>query len=491
MQQKKHPTLIIILACVIVIVCFSLAAIIITFSNQIRESYQIGQLIYTNEPNETILSLFDPLDPEVIGIKHDIEISTYTTTDMQNIQNTSDILYNIRVPATDYYNSILNISSNDLYNFNKNIKIIPIQELEANLRLLSIDDQYYLDSFTSGALFDFLHLSGETEDIEKIVATLAPNLPDFPTSDTVLTLAQTGVTALSRGMYTKLRNVTDASYFATNLVDFFSKFDYKHTSNEASFSTLANSSNICSAPTMIDVITSLDFNIIELTGNHNLDCGDNDALSTLATYADLNIQIVGGGATADLAAQPLEIEAKNTNITLLAYNYSTGGYTLDQTPGANFFTIEKVTTDIENAKERGDFAIVDVQFFECNAYDNIAEDTTCDYANSSEGDQVTFFRQLIDLGANIVVGTSAHQPQTFERYKDGYIYYGLGNLFFDQAWWPGTTRSLILVHYFQNNELLQTRIVPTVYDQNYQTKLMDNKTAEWFINRLNRARPQE
>ena len=89
----------------------------------------------------------------------------------------------------------------------------------------------------------------------------------------------------------------------------------------------------------------------------------------------------------------------------------------------------------------------------------------------------------------MVVGTSAHQPQTFELYGDGVIYYGLGNLFFDQVWWPGTTRSLILSHYFYKGKHLQTKVVPTVYDSAMQTKLMDEETTKWFLERLIKVRP--
>ena len=95
---------------------------------------------------------------------------------------------------------------------------------------------------------------------------------------------------------------------------------------------------------------------------------------------------------------------------------------------------------------------------------------------------------IIDMGANIVVGTSAHQTQTFEQYNGGEIYYGLGNIFFDQIWWPGTTRSLGLTHYLWNGKLLQTRRFGTVYDATYQTRIMNTEEIEWFINRLNQAR---
>ena len=229
--------------------------------------------------------------------------------------------------------------------------------------------------------------------------------------------------------------------------------------------------------------------MVELTGNHNQDCGNQAALDSIDMYEENNIKIVGGGRNATEAKVPLELSQKGTNITMLGFNQSTGGSTLGSTPGANQYYENVAAEQIKEAKARGDFVIVDVQYYECAAYASEYEDPICDKANSSAGDQIGFFRHLIDLGADVVVGTSAHQAQTFELYKDGVIYYGLGNLFFDQVWWPGTTRSLILTHYFWNGKLLNTRITPTVFDSKMQVKLMDEEGAEWFINRLNQVRP--
>lgn len=416
-------------------------------------------------------------------VNQDLTISANT---LQNLEHDDQrILYNILVPTTDFYNPISNISSEEIENYN----LIPILQLTAKQKLLSIDKQYYLDTFNSGAVFEYLTLTGNQEDIVKITTRLQEQLPSFPTKETVTTLAQTGVTALSRGMNTKLHEVGDATYFAQNITPFLKNFDFIHTSNESSFSTLANDHNICSAPQMVNALITAGFNIIELTGNHNQDCGDQAALDTLAKYNELGIKTVGGGATATLASEPLILNQKNNQITLLAYNLSTGGYTLDDTPGANLYTKEKAISDITAAKTRGDTIIIDIQYYECNSYNNKSDSRTCDYANSSAGDQIGLFRELIDLGANIVIGTSAHQPQTYELYNNGAIYYGLGNLFFDQVWWPGTTRSLILVHYFFNNQLVQTRIVPTIYDPTMQTRLMDTPNATNFLERLNQARP--
>ena len=236
-------------------------------------------------------------------------------------------------------------------------------------------------------------------------------------------------------------------------------------------------------------MNSIGLDIVELTGNHNQDCGNEAAIQTIDYYEDANIKTVGGGRNATEAAVPLEINEKGTKITFLAYNLSTGGATHGNTPGANQYYEEAAANEIQTAKERGDFVLVDIQYYECNAYASEYEDTTCDYANSSAGDQIGFFRHLIDLGADMVVGTSAHQPQTFELYEKGVIYYGLGNLFFDQVWWPGTTRSLILAHYFYKDRLIQTKLVPTVYDKDMQTTIMDEETRRWFLNRLIQVHP--
>ena len=392
-----------------------------------------------------------------------------------------EYIYSIMVPVTDFYDS-----RSDRNEFDE-VEVIPIEELDFSKKLLSIDGQYYLDTFDQGAYYNIISFESEkfAEEIKPLVDERLNKT--WPSKDNVLTMAQTGVTALSRGMNGKLTEVGDAKYFSQDIAEYLRSFDITHTSNEASFSEMASADNICSDPRFIDTLLDIGLDVVELTGNHNQDCGDEAANNTIDIYNSNNIKIVGGGKTATEAVMPLEINTKGTGITFLAYNQSTGGATLDDTPGANQYDETNVTTEIAAAKERGDIVIIDIQYYECNAYVADYEDNTCDYANSAAGDQVGFFRHLIDLGADIVVGTSAHQSQTFELYGDGVIYYGLGNLFFDQAWWPGTTRSLILSHYFYNDKLLQTKVVPTVYDTNYQTKIMES--PEWFIDRLISERP--
>ena len=405
-------------------------------------------------------------------------------------ENSKNFLVDILVPVADFYEPKESITKAEFdERINTNEGVASVLNLNTTQKLLAVDGDYWLESFAGGAKYKLLKIDGENpEDVTRVAEKLQPLMKTFPDKSSVLSFAQTGVTALSRNMNAKMFQVGEGKYFSANLADYLKKFDLTHTSNESSFSNYASSSNICSDWRFLDTLTDIGLDIVELTGNHNVDCGANDAIATFEKYQELGIKTVGGGRTAVEAEIPLTISQKGTNITMLAYNQSTGGATYGETPGANQYYRENAATRITEAKERGDFVIVDIQFNECNFYDNVNEDTTCDRADSAPGDQVGLFRDLIDMGANVVVGTSAHQTQTFEQYNGGEIYYGLGNIFFDQIWWPGTTRSLGLTHYFWNGKLLQTRRFGTIYDASYQTRIMNTEEIEWLISRLNQAR---
>ena len=455
-----------------------------------------GVVHYDDSLSEAEKNTLQGIFTDEIVLDSDVTVSARYTLEKPELQ-TGEYIYNIYVPVADFYSTDTNVDISDpnsafIENGTSEMSYIfvPIEELDFKKRLLSLNDTYYLDSFDKGAIFRIVKFDSGKFDDEIAPLVEGEFKKDIPTKDTVLSFAQTGVTAMSRGMNKKLVEVGgDATYFSANIGDFLSGFDLTHTSNESSFTNLATSENICSDTRFIDTLKAIGLDIVELTGNHNQDCGIEAAEQSIDIYEQNGIKIVGGGKNAEAAAVPLQIQDKGNNITMLAYNQSTGGATLGDTPGANQYYEEDAAQRITAAKERGDFVIVDVQYFECSAYVSETEDATCDYANSSAGDQIGFFRHLIDLGADMVVGTSAHQPQTFELYGNGAIYYGLGNLFFDQVWWPGTTRSLILGNYFYKGKLLQTKITPTVYDDNMQTRILDEETAKWFLERLSAVRP--
>lgn len=370
------------------------------------------------------------------------------------------------------------------------IGLIRATSITPQWRLLSLDDGYYLDDFTSGAIARWL----EAEADEEVLSLIYPGLSrldissSLPSADSVLKINQTGVTALTRGMITKLPD-SGASAYASEIGEFLADADITHVSNEVSFTENCNSTSgllFCSPSEFIEVLKASGVDLVELTGNHNNDFGAAANTATIRSYQDLGWSVVGGGLDLDQARQPFSLDKDGTSLTILAYNVPDAPSGLAvagvQRPGANPYSASVARADIEAAKASSDYVIVDVQYWECFAYpQGYVEFPTCD---QPIGGQQDLFRQLIDWGADMVVGTSAHQPQIFEKYKDGWIYYGLGNLYFDQVFWPGTQRGIVLSHYFNGGELLQTRLTPTIYEEDLITRKMTASETEYFLGRL-------
>ena len=408
----------------------------------------------------------------------------------------------IFVPVTDFYSEKADIENSEFTALSPETKsgeveLTSINDLSPEKKLLSVDGKYYLDDFENGAKYRVITFDKENAETTEIIEKLKEKMSTFPEKSEILTINQTGVTALTRKLQTKLNETGDGAYFAEKIKDFLSSTDLTHISNEVSFAdnckTDSATTTLCADPRMMRTIEAIGTDIVELTGNHNNDWSTTANLATIKTYHDKDIKTFGGGENEEESKKPLEIDQKNTKITWLGVNYSTSTKANGQgangdKPVANIYDEETVQSQIEKAKAAGDFVIVDVQFFECYSYpERGTEMPSCDAPIEN---QTKFFRHLIDLGADTVVGTSAHQPQTYEIYDGKPIYYGIGNLFFDQIAWPGTTRSLVLTHYFKDGKLLQTRISPTAYDATFQTALMDKTNAEIFLKRLLRSSPK-
>ena len=367
------------------------------------------------------------------------------------------------------------------------IVILPSTQLSYLVKLLSLDNKYYLDNFQSGAIFRSATFYGDS----------ANNLDDLTLNtlsnkDTTLKINHTGVTALTREMMKKLDTVQDPLYFSKFIGEFLADADVTHVSNEVSFKEdCAYSRTVfCSDPRFIETLKASGVDLVEITGNHNNDVGNAYNVENINLYRSLGWQTVGGGLNTEDGSKPYVADLKQSKVTMLAYNFpdSPNGSAIagPTTAGANSFNFDKIKQNIESAKQNSDFVIVGVQYWECYAYpDGYVEFPECDLPI---GQQESVFKKIVDLGADMVVGTSAHQPQTYEIYNGKPIYYGLGNLYFDQTQWPGTERGIVLTHYFSDGRLLQTKLTPTEYDIAFQTSLMNNFDAELFLNRLQSAR---
>jgi poly-gamma-glutamate capsule biosynthesis protein CapA/YwtB (metallophosphatase superfamily) len=374
------------------------------------------------------------------------------------------------------------------------------RDLSKEYKLLELDGDYYLDTFNSGIEVSLvLERNSDdvnTEFVSNIVKINIGLEGEEFTAEDIAKVNMTGVTALTRRVAKAMDTRNDYDYPAEKIADFLSDADITHTSNEISFvpgCTSYSGMRFCSKPESIEVLKAIGVDIIELTGNHNNDYGSNYNTQTIEAYKEEGWGYFGGGLDSEDASKPYVIEVDGTKMAFLGYNYydavvagGTNALAGSSKAGANPYSENKMREDIESIREDVDIIIVDFQYQECYSYPS--SDVIYPVCYKPIGSQSNVFRKAIDFGADIVVGTQAHQPQTYELYEDGIIFYGLGNLFFDQSMWIGTRQGMILTHYFNEGELIQTKITPTIYDSSLQVEVASENDAELLLELLDNAR---
>ncbi len=436
------------------------------------------------ESTESVLAAYVPVT-HVYSARQDITSSELGSVTTYVPEGTDEMVKNAIAASVGIDATTIKTIPEELND--TSVAFIPADQLSFEVKLLSLDNAYYLDSFKSGAIFRQAEFGGD--DAEALAEI---SLNQLAGKDETLKVNMTGVTALTRLMMRKLASVGDATYFSEKIGDFMADADITHVSNEVSFREGCQYSNtsFCSPPEFIETLKDSGVDLVELTGNHNNDNGSAYNTESINLYHSLGMATFGGGLNRAEAAKPHVADQKGSKVTFIGYNMAdgigSGALAGDGTAGANYYTDEKAKADIEAAKQNSQFVIVNIQYAECQAYPSgYVEYPVCD---SPIPGQEEDFKAIIDYGADMVIGSSAHQPQTYELYKGKPIYYGLGNLYFEQTQWPGTERGIIVTNYFVDGKLVQTKLTPTVYDKDYQTRPMTPEEAQYLLERLQTAR---
>ena len=82
-------------------------------------------------------------------------------------------------------------------------------------------------------------------------------------------------------------------------------------------------------------------------------------------------------------------------------------------------------------------------------------------------------RDIIDAGADMIIGNHAHYAAAMEVYEDKPIWYALGNFVFDQTWSEPTMEGITLELTFQGDELVQVRMRPHIILDKAQPNFLD------------------
>jgi poly-gamma-glutamate synthesis protein (capsule biosynthesis protein) len=292
----------------------------------------------------------------------------------------------------------------------------------------------------------------------------------------------TGVTAMARVTAKKMEK-NGVTYPGEVLRDMFLEADILHINNEVPFYSgcpypdpLRSDEVFCSSPRYVQLLTDIGVDVVELSGDHFADYDDPAMFESIEIYKNNNIPYYGGGINEEDGRKPLFMEVNGNKIMFIGCDYKTVYATARaDRPGSVRCDFDYITEQIRAYRAQGWLPIFTFQYNEFPTPETRPQ-------------QRVDYRAMADAGALVVSGSQAHVPQGMEFYNDGFIHYGLGNLFFDQMGGKGTRITqyeFIDRHIFYDGKYLGVELITTFLEDysrpRYMTPVERNKFLLQFF----------
>jgi len=346
---------------------------------------------------------------------------------------------------------------NDVYKDINSIGIIGFENLDPKWKVLKIDDIsplekiFYPKNYMLNIPIIINCFEGTKDEI-----SLMEDVDYFSNRDEekLTIVLMSGTTALTRATASRMEAMGN-TYPGAAVKIWFDQSDFRHVSSETPFFDGCPFPNpyqldlsFCSKPDYVELFEYLGVNIIELTGNHLLDKGNQAFESTLSLFSDAGFNYFAGGFTEEEATKPLLIEHNGNKVAFVGCNLAgpANVWAGINRSGVAYCDFDAMKSQIQDLVQSHYLPIVTFQYFESN------------FTKPSPA-QIRDFRSMIDAGAIIVSGSQSHVPMTMEIYQNGFIHYGLGNLFFDQMDNLANRKEFIDRHIFYNGKYISTELL--------------------------------
>lgn len=178
---------------------------------------------------------------------------------------------------------------------------------------------------------------------------------------------------------------------------------------------------------LIDLKQQIDLAGVALANNHITDT--QPIQKTIERLTEINVPCLGAGDNLESAKEPLLLDDNGIPVVILNFGWEVVNCPVadKQNSGVNPLLRDDVLTQVANARRTYSSRKLVVYLhwnYELEAYPQPLDRTLA--------------HQLVDLGADAIIGCHAHRPLGIETYKGKPIVYGLGNWLFPQnIFWNG------------------------------------------------------
>lgn len=237
-----------------------------------------------------------------------------------------------------------------------------------------------------------------------------------------------------------------------------------------------------SDPIVIESLKYAGIDVVSLANNHILDYDDPALLETLSLLDEAGIKRVGAGKDLAEARSPAILDNNGLKVAFLAYSemadiffsysYKKVFAAADDRAGVAPFDLDLILEDVKTVRPKADIVVVSLHWG--------VEDS-----NDTTPEQREMAHQIIDAGADAILGHHPHVLQGVEVYKGKPIAYSLGNLVYDQLN-ENNKQSMILELNYKGDNWEDIRAYPVYMEAKGHPVLATGAKKDEILNKIAR-----
>lgn len=228
-------------------------------------------------------------------------------------------------------------------------------------------------------------------------------------------------------------------------------------------------------PQVAQAIRAAGINLVTLANNHSMDFGGEALVETVRHLRENGIGWIGAGENLSAARKMALYTIKGKKVAFLGYSLTqpVEFFAGQDRPGTAPGYEKLVTADIASARMQADYVIVSFHW---------GKEAT----GSVQPYQRRAAHKAIEAGADVIIGHHPHLLQGIERYRNGIIFYSLGNFAFASS--SATAEVSAMIRLRLNDGRREAEILPldVLYRRvGFQPRLLAGVRGDTVIKKLN------
>ena len=229
-----------------------------------------------------------------------------------------------------------------------------------------------------------------------------------------------------------------------------------------------------------DALARAGFDVMSVATNHIkncglTNCGDRAFFDTLDNLRRVEILPVGAGKNHAEAMQPVVVTVNEIRFGIVSLGQiEPMAFASEKGPGIAILNKENLEAAIAEARQVSDVVIAMPHW----GPEDVAIPNWL---------QRNLAQQLVDAGADLVVGNHTHVVQAIQEINGVPVFYGLGNFVFDQTWADDHQQGVILLVKFRGKEFMGFELIPTHVDGDGRVHIAGEAEASQIMEQIESA----